>query len=150
MDETEFYRIKHTPSLTDEPENEPMILEKLRCDPILRATLIMAYEDRMEKHRRTGLKLVKFIQEQYKKPPRKIEIPMTNFDEALEGARMLYHEAIYTYNAYVRTCGVMLVQDLNATQKEGLEILLRRTVVMQDYFKNVLEAKRSFDPSGDE
>ena len=75
---------------------------------------------------------------------------MTNYKEALEGARMLYHEAIDTYNAYVRTCGVMLVQNLSSKQIEALEILLQRTIVMQDYFKNILEAKRSFDPSGDE
>ena len=75
---------------------------------------------------------------------------MINYEEALEGARTLYSNAVNDYNTYVQSCGVLLVQDLNDKQTEGLEILLNRTIVMQDYFKNVLEAKRSFDPSGDE
>jgi len=93
---------------------------------------------------------VKALQEIYKKPPRKIEIPMTNYEEALEGARILYSKAVHDYNAYIESCGVMLYHSLNPKQQEAIEFLLQRTIVMQDYFKNVLEAKRSFDPSGDE
>lgn len=68
-----------------------------------------------------------------------------DFNKALEGARELYHDAVYDYNSYVESCGVMLVQDLTEQQKERLEILLDRTIVMQDYFKNVLEARNIFD-----
>jgi len=71
---------------------------------------------------------------------------MTNFDEALEGARTLYHEAVNDYNKYVS----FLTDDPTDEQLHKREILLNRSLIMQDYFKNILEAKRSFDPSGDE
>lgn len=68
-----------------------------------------------------------------------------DFNKALEGARVLYHDAVYAYNAYIESCGVMLAKDLTEKQAEALKILLDRTIVMQDYFKNVLEARNIFD-----